>query len=365
MREKLLKWIIYITGIACAFVFISTRISPEMMNLILKIKTYPEFEDFTKYGELYMFCMVNDYKEDLPQAKIKYRLSPKHPNLEDADILVFGDSQFDHSRHRNVPEWLGDTLNKQVMYHRYTNPHWAFILSYLQANNYSNTDRKLLVFETTERYIHNRFMDDPDVFFNDTRDKLRKTIALVRDRLFNAESEYLYNIVLKRSYFTTDIYAFISTIKFRLFGFISGMTPKYTTGDDKWLFYKDNIDHFYTEYAEEDIETVCNNIKKLSDLLKERYNLDFVIMPLPEKYTLYHSIVNNEADDDFLDRIYSEFDKRQIPYVNLLAPLKNAGDYVYPKTDTHYNEKGSEIALEELLNELKKDTTYNYIFNKN
>ncbi|MBN2215311.1 MAG: hypothetical protein JW723_13820 [Bacteroidales bacterium] len=363
MRDKLIRWIIYIAGIVCAFAFLSIRISPGMMNVVLKIKTYPEFEDFTKYGELYMFCMVNDYKEDLPQAQVKYRLSSKNPALSQADILVFGDSQFDHSRHLNVPEALGDTLQKKAYYHRYTMPHWAYVLSLLKANNYRNNGRKPLVFETTERYIHNRFINDPDVFFKDPRSKPKKILALIRDRLFNTEAEYLYNILLKRSYFTTDIYACISTLKFRLFDMISSMTPRYTTGDDNWLFYKDNIDHFYCNYSDKDIETVCDNILKLSGLLKERYDLDFIFLPLPEKYTLYHHIINNDDDSDFLNKVYAGLDKRNVPYINLLRPFKDTGEYVYPRTDTHLNELGVSITVSKVLDLIKNDTTYNYLFN--
>ena len=363
MREKRLKWIIYLAGIICTIVFLSIRISPEMMNIFLKIKTYPEFEDFTKYGELYMFCMVNEYKEDLPQSEVKYRLSSKNPPLQEADILVFGDSQFDHSRHRNVPEWLGDTLDKKAYYHRYTMPHWGYVLSILKASNYQNDERKLLIFESTDRFIHNRFINDPDVFISNTRSGFRKTIALIRDRLFNIESEYLFNIILKRSYFTTDIYACIATMKFKMFRMISSMTPKYTRGKDGWLFYKDNIDHFYLNYSEQDIETVCNNIQKLSILLKERYNLDFIFLPLPEKYALYHHIVNNDKDNDFLNEVYAELDKRDVPYINLLTPFSDTNEYVYPRTDTHLNETGTHIAVSQVLNFLKNDTTYNYLFN--
>lgn len=362
-RERHLTWIIYCSGIICAFIFLSVRISPKMMNTILKTKTYAEFEDFTKYGELYMFSMVNDFKEDLPQAKEKYRLSSKQPRLDEADVLFFGDSQFDHSRHKNVPERLNDSLDKKVFYHRYIDPHWAFILSYLEANKYTNDDKKLVVFESTERYIYNRFISDPDVLLSDTRSEKRKMIATIRGRLFNPEAEFLYTILLKRSYITSDIYSLIATIKFRLFGLISSMTPKYTLGDSPWIFYKENIDHFYTDYSDEDISKICDNIKKLAILVKERYNLDFIFVPLPEKYTLYHNKVNNDKESDFLQRVYNGLEQRQVPYVQVLDTLKKSDELVYPRTDTHLNEKGSMITFEKLMDVIKKDTTLNYLFN--
>ncbi|NJK87870.1 MAG: hypothetical protein HC906_19820 [Bacteroidales bacterium] len=144
---------------------------------------------------------------------------------------------------------------------------------------------------------------------------------------------------------------------------ISSSTPKYKLGNEPWLFYKENIDHFYTSYSDDDIRLICDNIKKLSELVKREYNLDFVFIPLPEKYTLYHKIVNNDKESDFLEKVYRGLAERNVLYIDLLDTLKTTHGYVYPRTDTHLNENGSEIAFEKLLNVIQQDTTFNYLFN--
>ena len=56
-------------------------------------------------------------------------------------------------------------------------------------------------------------------------------------------------------------------------------------------------------------------------------NLDFIFIPLPEKYALYHRIVNNDNDDDFLIKVYAGLDKRQIQYINLCILFNATVDF--------------------------------------
>jgi hypothetical protein len=75
-------------------------------------------------------------------------------------------------------------------------------------------------------------------------------------------------------------------------------------------------------------------------------------MPIPNKYTLYHKFINNDAYNDFLPRLFAELDKRHICYIDVYHEFKNNSDTLYFGTDTHWNSKGIDIALNVLLEKM-------------
>ncbi len=134
MNEKLLKTIIYIAGALCLYAFIAVRV-PGMFNAVLKEKIIPEYWENTKYGELYYFNFIHQFREDgLPPHSQKYRFSEKHPSVEEADLLLFGDSYFDFTRMKTFPERLGDTLGKRTFYARMDRP-----IQYLEEHGFENS----------------------------------------------------------------------------------------------------------------------------------------------------------------------------------------------------------------------------------
>ena len=75
MSEKALRWIINIAGIVCLYAFLAIRILP-LFNLVLLEKYVPEYWENTKYGELYYFNFIRNFREkDLPKCSVKYRFT--------------------------------------------------------------------------------------------------------------------------------------------------------------------------------------------------------------------------------------------------------------------------------------------------
>jgi hypothetical protein len=352
--NTIMKWIVAITGIICFYLFLSVRFEP-LFNIILKEKVIPEYFENTKYGELYYFNYIKHFREkNLPHYITKYRHTSKHPKIEDADILTFGDSFFDFSRMITFPERLSDTLHEKVFYERFFDDHRP--LYYLKQYNYVNTKPRLMIYESTERYVPFRFMQRHEENFPETpkRSAFRKLISTAKKLLFVKDSELKYSVLLNRSIFTSDIYSMVSTLKFDAFGYITDATPKYSLKQETpWLFHEQEVNHqntsFYYKFSDEEINTICDNIADLSQKLKDKYNLYMVFMPIPSKYTIYHRLINNDQYNNFLPRLYEGLDKRGVPVVKLYDVYNRSAEPVFYGTDTHWNKTGLNIALDETL----------------
>ncbi len=350
MSEKALKIIIYVAGVVCLYAFLAIRFEP-LFNAILKEKIIPGYWENTKYGELYYFNFIKHFREKgLPPHDEKYRFSEKHPSLDEADVYLFGDSFFDFTRMKTFPETLGDTLDLRTYYARFDRP-----LEYLAGYNFDNDQEKYMIYESAERYIPIRFTDPhPNTPHQDNRSQLRKTVADIRDKIFLENTEVLYSTLMMRSYFSTGIYSFISTLKFDVFNYITDMTPKYyLDGERPWLFYFDQLNgdpsSFYYQHTQEEINNYCNNIKDLADKLYDNYKLKMVFMAIPSKYTIYHSFLNDHDYNNFIPRLYAGLEERGIPVIPVYKDFKEAEEVIYYGTDTHWNNKGLSIAMENTL----------------
>ena len=346
MNKRLLKIIIYIAGVGCLYAFLAIRI-PALFNFALKEKIIPEYWENTKYGELYYFSLIRNFREEgLPPYSQKYRFSDKFPSLDEADIYIFGDSFFDFTRMTTFPERLGDTLKQKVFYARMDLP-----IQYLEGSEFSNSKEKILIFESAERYIPIRFTEPhADTLLVDQRSRIRKKAADIRDILFLGQTDVLYGTFLSRNYLTTDLYSFSNTLKFDVFGYITPMTPKYYLGGDTpWLFYHDQVNgepsSFYYQHTQEEIDNYCDNIADLADKLYHKFKLKMVFMGIPSKYTINHTLLNNDPYNNFLPRLYSGLKERGVPCISLYEDYISREEVLYYGTDTHWNEKGLSIAI--------------------
>ncbi|NOX47221.1 MAG: hypothetical protein GXO89_09620 [Chlorobi bacterium] len=353
MNERLLKYLIYVGGAICLYAFIAVRVEP-LYNAVLVEKKEPEHFEFTKYGELYYFSQISHFKEDLPKPIRKFRYSEKQSKLEDADIVTFGDSFFDFSRVKTVPERLADSLHKKVhaIYSFYP-------FNYFNHIGYKRSSKKVFIYETVERMIPIRF-DQPQNSQEELVDWGSPGIARkVLDWVFPTNVEERLTTLLKGSYFTRPAYSAISTFKFDEFGYISSKTPLYSLRDKPWLFYyesvNDEVTGFYYHHSQEEIDKYCDNIATMGKELKEKYNFDFVFCPIPNKYTLYFDKVDKNAKyDEFLPRIFKGLEKRGVDYVDVYDEFIDMDSVLYFGTDSHWNDKGAQIAVDKIIEQILK-----------
>ena len=361
MNEKILKYLIYIFGAISLYAFIAVRFEP-LFNGVLKEDVVEGYWDKTKYGELYYFNMIRYFREEgLPPAERKFEHSEKQASVDECEILVFGDSFFEFSRHKQFPEKLADDFSRKV---HYVNN--DFPLEYLAENGYQDTTPKLVLFERVERYIpvafeeqHNRTDSQVEEVTN-----AFQPIKYAKDKLFYESSEELYDAMLKRSYLSTGLYSFFVTLKFDLFGNMSGMTPAYLKdGSNSWLFYHDQVNEtrtsFYYQFTDAQMDSICDHMADLAGKLLEEYNMHLLFLPLPAKYTMYHDLINNDPYNEFLPRLFKGLDQRGVKYINVFDDFQESDTLLYYRTDSHWNQKGIDIAYRETLRFINSDSTLN------
>ncbi|MGD2035569.1 MAG: hypothetical protein PVF73_10965, partial [Bacteroidales bacterium] len=97
---------------------------------------------------------------------------------------------------------------------------------------------------------------------------------------------------------------------------------------------------------------------------KKYYNMELVYLPLPAKYTLYHNIINDDTYNGLLPKIFNGLDDRGVRYVNIYNEFKNSDTLLYYRTDSHWNEKGIEIAYNKLIDYIKNDSSLVHFLEK-
>lgn len=356
MNEKTLKILIYIAGFLCLYAFLALRI-PALYNFVLLEKIVPEYWENTKYGELYYYNnFIKQFREEgLPPHTEKYRHSDKHPTIEAADILIYGDSFLDFTRTPTFPERLGDSLGIRAFYSRYELP----LREFRKIGFKGPAEKKIMIYETAERYLYQRFTD-PQLLVEpeDTRSSVRKLVAGTRDLLFLDNTEKLYQNMVSRSYLSTGAFSMLKTFKFNTFGYITELTPKYSLDQETpWLFYHDQLNDepgsFYYKHSQEEIDNYCDNIADLAQKLDEHYNLELIFMIIPSKYTIYHKLVNDDTYNNFIPRMYEGLEKRGIKTIPVYEDYVASDEILYYGTDTHWTEEGLAIALNNTLDTLR------------
>jgi hypothetical protein len=346
-KDKILKIIIHLTGLIALYIFIFSRTTGGLNYLLDKdiLRAYDNLE----YGDLYFLNFIDNYKIPTPPISKEYYESIPNSDINDADILIFGDSFFTIGpRVKNVPGRLVDTLKKNIFFIQ-TNE----VRPVLEAQKYLKKDKKYLILELVERVI-------PMVFTKKQNADINKSqlIDFIIENAYPVDLEKKYSVLLQKSFLTHFIYKELASFKFNLFGNISSLTPLYKK-NPPWLFYYQEVNKkttsFYYKFSDEEIKSICDGIQELSIFLKDKYNIEFIFFPIPNKYTIYHKILNNDEYNNFLPRIYAELNRRNVKVCEIYEKFINSDKELYYPTDTHWNAEGVNLAVPLLLRFLKFD----------
>jgi hypothetical protein len=304
------------------------------------------------YGDLYYLCRVDIFKTKLDSFVKENKINYNNTNIEDAETLIFGDSFFDDRRGiQNIPELLSDSLNRKIFYRNE-----AFPLSIISKKYNSNKKEKILIYEATERRVSNDFNKQHTYSANNYQN-----VANVLKFIEPYDIENKYQFLLSRSVISSRLYSNLTNLKFSLFGLISDLTPVYLE-TQPWLFYFQEVNgkntSFYYQHTQLEIDNIANNIQSLSLNLKEKNNIDFIFVMIPNKYTLYHNILNNDTYNNFIPRLQNELKKRTVSYIDIYELFKKSKEILYYPTDTHFNKKGKVLvfyALKKRLLEIENN----------
>jgi hypothetical protein len=345
-KEKILLTATYAAGILAAAVFIITK-----TESLMYAATQHMFDD----GDLYRFAKVLDFKTPIPPIE---EILPDEMELDEHDIFMVGDSFLDESR-GYAPLWkqISQRMNTTVHPQESGNTPEDFnLLYYCKANGISKRVKRKIILERVERYIVSDFAeefdDNPKIEASAPASEFSTFVDEITSRWFT-NTEYNYEVFFSSSNVMTPLVELWNTAKFHLLNSISDKTPTYALAPP-FLFYHEetargSVTSFYYPHTDTLINAIADNIEMLNNGLFERCNLELVFMPVPNSYTLYHKFVNDDAYDNFLPRLCNEVERRGVKTIRLYERFAASNDILYFPTDSHWNERGLKIAVDEAV----------------
>lgn len=233
----------------------------------------------------------------------------------------------------------------------WSNAGWTFSFSVrklkagkhrLSATYIDHSNNKVLSSKPTNFYYHplKSFLS-----------KKKNFVLYANQKIQSKIKAFIY--LLQENKLNSSFTETINTIKFRLFRQLSDLTPKYSL-DPKLLFYKSEVDFFQNPLSAATLEQISQNLKTISDELNNRYNIDFYFLPMPTKYMIYHQLSGETKSNDFFSRLFQLLDQKQVKYINLYQPFLESKDIVYFVSDTHWNNSGIQISINQTIKRLTK-----------
>lgn len=158
----------------------------------------------------------------------------------------------------------------------------------------------------------------------------------------NSKIEY----VLRNSFLSRKLFDSVAMGRFRIFGRTSMLVPKVSLRP-KMLFYYQAVNSFQTSLEDRNIEALVSHFSMVNKLLREQYDINYVFVPIPNKYTIYHDYADKHSTyNDFLPILAEKLTEKGILCVNLYPEfMRRRDEILYWPDDTHWNDKGIELAV--------------------
>ena len=128
--------------------------------------------------------------------------------------------------------------------------------------------------------------------------------------------------------------------------FASSANEKIVVGKDGWLFYGGELSNYHGSYVIDDrgLRNIAHNLGLARDYLKNLgIDLVFTIPPnkssLYPEYMPYYMIKNDQAGN--AERLKPYLEEEGIAYADLFEAFEDAGEVLYFKEDTHWNNQGA------------------------
>ncbi|HEX4342809.1 MAG TPA: hypothetical protein VH255_05435 [Verrucomicrobiae bacterium] len=342
-KNILSQAVLFVLGAAAAVIFVASK-SPALTDRLI-------YNSYI-YGDLYRLSKVNYFK---PSAAIhggpSVNMDSFTANQSPAGTEVFfvGDSfGFADWGAGTLPLQLAAATHKKV-FSVYNNAHYEmneYPLEFIRSLSLPRAKR-IFVYERVERLIP-RALDEKASDLLETNHPVYVTRPLSLSEIIFKNSEEHQEMLLKDSAFTCPFLTMYYSMQFRLFRRISKDTPAYSLRPP-FLFYKDEYACFKTSHDDAFINRLADNVAMFARKLREDYDCDFVFIPLPNKITVYSSLMTNLPYDNFLPRLCAATKQRGIRTVDLLPAFQAQTNLLYWPTDTHWNGLGVSIALQETL----------------
>jgi hypothetical protein len=205
----------------------------------------------------------------------------------------------------------------------------------------------VLVYEIAERTIESQFSISVGVPAKPAGHfiALPKTVRNFENDMLE-DTEARHEVLLKHSFLTEPFVSIWDSIVFDCFRQLPAETPLYSL-NPPFLFYSEEVASFQSGHGEELIGRLADNIALLDRTLRERYNCMLVFIPIPNKITVYSRLATRTRYDEFLPLLCRALRSRGVCTVELLPRFAEEKELLYWPTDTHWNNFGIRLAVEE------------------
>lgn len=334
--KKIYTYLFFSASVICIGLFLLVHMPPGFINRFLTEPEKAGYDDFRSKGDLYYMCQVDHFNDHLPPATYKFRESIKQSPVDSADVIIFGDSFFDHSRFPSIADRLHDSLGLKVcLIRRYDIE--DSILSKARPNT-------IIITGIVERNIYETY-NGSDAH-ESAGERFHKTKLMTR--LFPFDLEKRYQLLSRRSVLTEGIERKLNTTEFDLFD-LYNPGVKFDPLSGKLFLnsvLKEETKDPFVPVPAGRIDSIAYAINKTAERVKQK-GCRFIFFPVPNKETIYFS--SSTPYNRFLPLLAKQLKEKKIETVRLYDLFReNAGRQLYFRTDTHWNNEGISLAFNEL-----------------
>jgi hypothetical protein len=161
-------------------------------------------------------------------------------------------------------------------------------------------------------------------------------------------SEARHEQLLKHGVISSRAIEYWNSAVFDLFRQMPNEIGAYST-QPPFLFYREEVDCFHSVHDDQLVATLADNIALLDHRLRDHFGCTLVFVPIPNKITVYSRYAFDDRYDDFLPHLCFDLKNRGVHTVELVPLFKQQEDTVYWATDTHWNDLGIGMAVEQTV----------------
>ncbi len=291
-------------------------------------------------GDQYRMCDLDRFREEIPLQKPSVTAS-----LEEADVITLGDSFFNSALGSDL--FANELARKAGL--KVHNMHTAaffepqsYPLSYLESIGYHGGKQRILLLESVERSVLER---------GGTYNKLGASTSNEFDAfafkvLKNNDIEYFF----KHNIFVYPLGKWLKNFRFEYLKIVDKSIGAYSENPEM-LFYQRDLEFSRLKKSDAMLDSTADSIARLSATLKKRYNLDLVYLVIPNKYSVYHSLVTGgDSYDRFIPRLSKKLTDRGVKNLDaysLYSRFNKVGmPLLYFSSDTHYTAYGKSLLVD-------------------
>lgn len=356
-KDRIFKTGLYSLGIACAFIFVISKFDRICAMLV---------SDIASYGDLYPELTVADFKVERVENQGKRIPANEKLHVAEADYLLIGDSFLDYDGEEYAcSDEISAALNKSLYLIKGGDPQRYVAAALEHAEVPRDSQSRILLLECVERNFMYLYRHAPRTTTEGGAASgafltLKRTAREISQRWFT-DSERRYQYLLNTSVLTAGFVESLSTLKFRQFGMMPKRFPVYSLNPPMVFSYFETdatspTSYFYP-HTQEDIEIIATHLAELSKALDRDWNLKLVLIPVPNKITVYRELATDVPYDDYLPRLMARLRDKGLPTVDLYSPFRQANEHIYYATDTHWNRRGVELAAKVIAEQLAEAGT--------